>query len=75
MDVQPFSNLPTVLITLHGNPTDVHPRRRQVLMPQRILRLDDAAGLFGDYPRECVARLMYVNLLNARLARIALQVF
>jgi hypothetical protein len=74
-DIQACCNLPAVLITLHGNPTDVHSRRRQVLVPQRILRLDDAAGLFGNYPRERVTRLVDMNLLNTGRASVALQVF
>ncbi len=75
MDIQPGSNLPTVLITLHRDPTDVHPRSRQVLVPKCILRRDDASGLFGNNPRKRVARLVNMNLLDAGGARVALQVF
>ena len=75
MDVQPSSNLPAMLIAFHCYPTYVDAGRRQILMSQRILRLHDAAGLFGDYPRERVARLVNMNLLDSSGARIPLQVF
>ena len=63
-----------MLITLHCDPTYVHSRRRQVLVSQRILRLNDAAGLFRDYSRERVARLVNMNLTDASGARLTLQV-
>ena len=64
-----------MLITLHGNPPYIHARRRQVLVPQRILRLDDATSLFRNYSRECMTSLVNMNLLNARGVSVALQVF
>ena len=46
MDLQPCCNSPAMLIVLHSDSAYVHARRRQVLMSERILRLDDAARLF-----------------------------
>lgn len=46
MDFQSRRYLPAMFIALHGDSSNVHARRRKVLMPQRVLRLDDAAGLF-----------------------------
>jgi hypothetical protein len=74
MYVQSPSNMLAVLITFHGDPPYIYSRRRYVFMPQRILRLDDAACLFRDYPRERVTRLVNMNLLDARGARVPLQV-
>lgn len=64
-----------MFITLNSDPAYVDAGRRQVLVPQSVLCLDDAPRLLGNYPREGVARLVDVNLLDARLARVALQVF
>lgn len=64
-----------MFIVLDPDPPDIDAGRRQVLVPQRVLRLDDAARLFRDYPRERVARLVDVNLPDAGRARVALQVF
>ncbi len=64
-----------MLIALDSDPAYVDPRRRKVLMPQRILSLDDAAGLFGDYPRERMTGLVNMNFLYPCGARVALQVF
>lgn len=63
------------MITLHRDPADIDTPRRQVLVPERILRLDDAARLFGDYPRERMTHLVNVNLFHPRHARVAIQVF
>src|SRR5947209_18685812 len=73
-NLQPLNDPPAVLVTLDGDAPDVDPSRRQILMSQRVLRLDDAARLFGDYPREGVARLVDVHLPQPRLARVPLQV-
>lgn len=43
-------------------------------MAEGLLRLCDAAGVFGDHPGISVARLMDVNLLDAGLSGVALQV-
>ncbi len=72
MEFQSLGNLPTMLITLNGNSPDIHASRCKVLMPQSVLRLNDAAGLFRNYPRERMARLVNVNLLNTGRARVAL---
>ena len=59
---QPLRNPRTMLIALHRHAPQIHPRRRRVLMPKRILRLDDAAG---QSPRQARIRVPILVQLDA----------
>src|ERR1044071_4716484 len=73
-NLKPRGDPSAMLIMLHGNSTYIHSGSGQVLVPERVLSLDDAAGLLGDYPREGVARLVDVHIPYPRLACVPLQV-
>jgi hypothetical protein len=47
LQFQPLGDLGAELVALDGDPLHVGARRRQVLVPERVLRLDDAARRFG----------------------------
>jgi hypothetical protein len=55
------------LVALNSDPLYIDTRRRQVLMPERVLRLDDAARRFGCDSRVGVAQLMDVKAPNTCL--------
>src|SRR5215213_4827698 len=74
MNLQPFNNMLAVLILLHSDPAYIHTGSSQVLVPQRILRIDDATSHFRNYSRERMTSLVNMNLLNACGSCIAFQV-
>jgi hypothetical protein len=49
---QPLGDLGAELVALGGDPLHVDGRRRQILVPERVLRLDDAPRGFGRDSRE-----------------------
>jgi len=59
-----------MLVPLDRYPLHVNPRRRGVLVPKRILCLDDATCRLAHPPGERVARLVEVNVTVTCLARI-----
>jgi hypothetical protein len=65
---QALSDFAAVLIGLHRDALNVHPRGRHILVIERFLRLDETAGFFCDYPRVGVPSLMQVDILDARAA-------
>ena len=68
------SDFAAVLIGLDGNALHVDPRGRRIFMIERLLCLNETAGLFGDDARVGVPRLMQMHVLKARRRRILLQV-
>src|SRR5215210_2757762 len=74
LHLEPLGDSSAVLVAPDGDAPHVGPRRRQIHMPQRLLRLREAARLFGDHARERVPRLVDVYLLDAGLACVALEV-
>lgn len=51
-------------IFLDGNPLDVDAGCRLVLVIQRLLRFDEAAGLLRHDPRVSVSGLVQVDVVN-----------
>ena len=65
---------PAKFVALDGDAPDIGARCSQILVPECILRLDDAAGLLSNYPGKGVTGLMDVYPPQSCLARIPLQV-
>ena len=70
----PSRDLIPVLVNLDRDPLHVDTSSRRVLVIKRLLRVREAASLFGDDPCIGVAGLVDVNFLDASLACIDLQV-
>lgn len=63
-----------MFVTLDTDTLHVDARGREVAVAERSLYLAETVCVFGDHPRERVARLVDVDPLNARFACAALQV-
>ncbi len=70
----PAPDAATGFIPLHGDRLHVRSGRVHVLMIERVLRLDHAAGVLRINPRERVPGLVQVYLIDTRLSGVPFQV-
>src|SRR5687767_3869285 len=71
---EPASYAGAEFVLLHRDGLHVGLRRTRMLVVERVLRLDHAARILGEDPREGVPGLVEVDVLDARTVGVGLQV-